>query len=84
MRIRYVGGRSQYTITFNRKKFYFTKENDSTIEVTDQKLANYIGRLTNNSQFEFVVESQKEVTSEADLEAAPEKKKSGKSKKGGK
>ena len=75
MKIRYVGGRVQYTVSFNRKKVNFTRENDYTIEVTDQKLANHIGRLTNNTEFEFVVEENKEEVTDKKKSGRPKKEK---------
>ncbi len=54
MFIKYVGGRSSYKVSPNRKPYIFNKENNFTLEIKDQSIINYIFSLANNSEFQAV------------------------------
>ena len=54
MLIRYIGKRDSIKVTLNRKDFFFSRENNKTIETCDQKLINYIFSLPNNFEFSVV------------------------------
>jgi len=58
MRIKYTGGRTWIEIVLNRKSYYFTKENDRILDITDQAVINYIFSLPNRAEFEVMVEPQ--------------------------
>lgn len=53
MRIRYVGGRSFYEVTFERKAYQFTPANNRILEINDKRIINYIFSLPNR-EFEVV------------------------------
>ena len=53
MKIKYIGGRSSFEVTLNRKAYYFNKENNRTLEINNQGLINYIFSLHN--RYEFIV-----------------------------
>ncbi len=55
MLIRYVGGRSRYDISFNRKPYYFTPENNRILDIKEQLVINYIFSLPNRAEFEAVI-----------------------------
>ncbi len=83
VKIRYIGGRAWFQVAFNRKKYYFTKENNRTLEIKDQATVNHIFSLGNRTQFEVVVEEPNQ-ENQSKEEIAPEKtviKKSRKAKK---
>ena len=61
MKIRYRGKRSWHKVTYERKSFYFTKVNQKTLEINDQKVINHIFSLGNRTEFEAVVEPPKEL-----------------------
>lgn len=44
-----------YEVTLNRKPYYFTKENNRTLDIKDQSVINYIFGLPNRAEFEVVV-----------------------------
>lgn len=54
MLIKYSGGRSHYEVSYNRKPYYFTPENNRTIEITEPKVINYIFSLPNRAEFEVI------------------------------
>lgn len=58
MLVRYKGGRSRYDISFNRKPYYFTPENNRTLDIKDQNVINYIFSLPNRAEFEAVGEEE--------------------------
>ena len=90
VRIRYTGGRSFYEVTLNRKPYYFTKENDRILDISDQTVVNYIFSLDNRAEFEVVInEPTVQPTRTVESSLQPEKatykstsKKKGRSKKG--
>lgn len=45
-------------ISFNRKPYYFTPENDRILDIKDQAVINYIFSLPNRAEFEAVVEPE--------------------------
>ncbi len=55
MKIKYTGGSKWNRVTHNRKHYFFTKENNRTIETEDQALVDHISGMR-NSQYQFVVE----------------------------
>ncbi len=58
MKIRYKGGRSRIDVTFNRKAYNFTPENNKTLDIREQAVVNYIFSLSNRSEFEAMVEEK--------------------------
>ena len=80
MKIRYIGGRSRYDVSFNRKPYYFTPENNRTLDIKDQVVVNYIFSLPNRAEFEAVMEEPKV---EIKTEEPKIIKKAGRPKKGG-
>lgn len=54
MRIAYIGGRSRIKVSPNRKSYYFTPENDRTLDIEDQNIINYIFSLPNRAEFQAV------------------------------
>ena len=52
MLIRYKGGRSRFEVNFNRQSYNFSIDNNRTIEISDQKVINYIFSLSNRHEFE--------------------------------
>lgn len=66
MRIRYTGGRSRYEVNYNRTPFYFTPENNHTLDIQDQKVINYIFSLPNR-EFEAVMEEAKPQTIQPEI-----------------
>ena len=58
MRIKYCGGRSRYEVSYNRKSYHFTPENNHILDIQDQKIINYIFSLPNR-EFEAVMEEVK-------------------------
>ena len=61
MLIRYKGGRTHVKIAPNRgKPYFFTKENNRVVDITDQAVVNYIFSLPNNAEFEVVVPQQEQ------------------------
>lgn len=80
MKIRYIGGRTWYGVTYNRKEYIFSKENDRILDIKDDNVINFIFQLPNSSEFKVVVEDEKkpEVKPEEkpkQIEATPKKKK---------
>ena len=59
MKIRYCGGRSRYDVSFNRKPYYFTPENNRILDIKEQAVINYIFSLDNRQEFEAVMEEPK-------------------------
>ena len=43
-------------ISYNRKPYYFTPENNRTLDIQDQAVVNYIFSLPNRAEFEAVME----------------------------
>jgi len=80
VKIRYIGGRSRYDVSFNRKPYYFTPENNRTLDIKDQVVVNYIFSLPNRAEFEAVMEEPKV---EIKTEEPKIIKKAGRPKKGG-
>lgn len=58
MKIKYVGGRSRMDISFNRKPYYFTPENNRTLDIKDKAVRDYIFSLPNRGEFETVEEPE--------------------------
>lgn len=58
MKIKYVGGRSRMDIAFNRKPYYFTPENNRTLDIKDKAVRDYIFSLPNRGEFETVEEPE--------------------------
>ena len=56
MKIKYVGGRNQGEICFARKDYFFTKDNDWTLDIKEKKVIDYIFNLPNRAHFEIVME----------------------------
>lgn len=56
MKIKYIGGRSRYEVSLNRKPYYFTPENDKTCDIQDQDVIQYIFHLPNSQEFRAVEE----------------------------
>ena len=56
MRLRYLGGRSRYEVSYERKSYHFTPENNHILDIQDQKIVNYIFGLPNRAEFEAVME----------------------------
>lgn len=56
MKIRYKGGRLRYDVSFNRKPYYFTPENNKILDIKEQAVVNYIFSLDNRAEFEAVME----------------------------
>ena len=84
MLIRYCGGRSRYKIALNRKPYYFTPENNRTLDIKDKTVRDYIFSLSNRGEFETVEsETPVEVKAENKKIEEPKPKKSN-SQKGGK
>lgn len=54
MWIKYLGGRTLYSVDYERKGYNFTLENNRTLEIKDQKVINYIFSLPNRAEFEAV------------------------------
>lgn|SRR3990167_7413475 len=59
MLIKYIGGRTHYKVSFNRKPYYFTKETGRILETKDQSLVNYIFSLDNRREFQVIEEIPK-------------------------
>ena len=59
MKIRYKGGRSHYEVSYNRKPYYFTLQNNRTVDIQEQAVINYIFSLPNRTEFEAVIEEPK-------------------------
>ena len=59
MLIRYRGGRKVVKVILNRVSYIFSKENDRMLDITDQKVINYVFSLPNREEFEVVVEDIK-------------------------
>ena len=59
MKIRYVGGRDQGEICFARKDYFFTKDNNWTLDIKEKKVIDYIFSLPNRVHFEIVMEEEK-------------------------
>lgn len=86
MLIRYRGGRSQYEVSYDRKPYYFTPENNRTLDIQDPKVINYIFGLPNRMEFE-AIEKPPEPKVEEVIEpekSIVKKSKKSKKKKGGK
>lgn len=60
MRIKYLGGRSHFEISYNRKSYHFTPENNRTLDIQEKEIINYIFGLPNRAEFEVVVEEPKQ------------------------
>lgn len=58
MKIRYIGGRTHYAVSLNRKSYYFTLENNRTLDIKDQSVINHIFSLSNRAEFQVVAEPQ--------------------------
>ena len=56
MLIKYIGGRSRFEVSLNRKPYYFTPENNKTVNIEDQAVINYIFGLPNRQEFTVVDE----------------------------
>lgn len=54
MVLHYKGGRSHYKVSLGRKPYYFTKENNRTLDIKDQSVINYIFSLPNRQEFEVI------------------------------
>ncbi len=54
MLIKYIGGRSRYDLSFNRKPFYFTSENNRILDIKDKAVRDYIFSLPNRGEFETI------------------------------
>ena len=69
MLIKYKGGRSHYEVSFNRMPYYFTLENNRTLDIKDQNVINYIFSLPNRQEFEAVdsVEEKKVESFECEI-----------------
>ena len=59
MKIRYTGGRSRFEVSYDRKPYYFTPENNKITDIQDPKVINYIFGLPNRAEFEVVMEETK-------------------------
>jgi hypothetical protein len=55
MLIRYTGGRSHYRVSYNRQPYFFTLENNRTLDIQEKEVINYIFKLPNRGEFEVVV-----------------------------
>lgn len=55
IKIKYIGGRSTYEVSLNRKAYYFTKENGRVTDIQDKNIINYIFGLPNRAEFEVVM-----------------------------
>lgn len=75
MKIKFVGGRSRIEISYNRKSYHFTPENNRILDIQEKEVINYIFGLPNRAEFEVVVEEPKPITPEpkADKIIEPEK-----------
>ena len=60
MLIRYKGGRTSYKISPNRIPYIFNMENNMTLDITDQKVRDYIFSLDNREEFEVIEEEKEE------------------------
>ncbi len=58
MRVVYKGGRTWYEVVLNRKSYIFTKENNRTLDISDQAVINYIFSLPNRGEFSVLVEEK--------------------------
>lgn len=56
MLVKYIGGRSRYEISLNRKSYHFTPENNKILDIQEKEVINYIFSLPNRSEFEVVIE----------------------------
>ena len=54
-----MGGRAWNKVSFGRKNYFFSQENDRILETEDQELVDHISSMRNN-QYQFVVESKEE------------------------
>ena len=54
MRIQYIGGRKQFSVSFNRKDYHFNLENNKILATRDQLLVNHIFSLANHHEFQIV------------------------------
>jgi len=83
-----LGGRSRYEISYERKSYHFTPENNHILDIQEKEVINYIFSLPNRAEFEVVMEEIKPqpIISEPKAEVVKKKiiKKTIKSKKGGK
>lgn len=91
MKIRYVGKRPNYRISFVRQHYNFNIENNRTIDINDQRLIDYIFNLDNHFEFKIVNEAAPHqektpviVKDYEEDEVKEIKKKPGRPKKGGK
>jgi len=85
LKIRYRGGRTRYDVSFNRKPYYFTPENNKILDIEDQAVVNYIFSLDNRQEFEAVMEEVKQQPITPGIKEEPKIiKKAGRPKKGGK
>lgn len=83
MKVKYIGGRSRFEVSLNRKPYYFTPENKKILDIQDKNVINYIFSLPNRQEFEVVVEPQEIVfnaqnntvssTVQEDINIEPEK-----------
>lgn len=60
MLVKYKGSRTWFSISFNRKSYNFSVENNRTVDIEDPKVVNYIFSLPNSNEFEVVQEVQPE------------------------
>lgn len=78
MLIKYLGGRSRFKISYNRKSYHFTPENNHILDIQEKEVINYIFGLPNRAEFEAVMEETKpkipEIKKE-EITIKPEKKK---------
>ncbi len=88
MKIKYLGGRSRYEISYDRKSYHFIPENNKTLDIQDTKVINYIFSLPNRTEFEAVLWDDKPVAPKEEPQKlskgniGPTKKKIGRPKKG--
>ena len=84
MLVRYKGGRSRMDVSFNRKPYYFTPENNRILDIQDQTVINYIFSLPNRAEFEAVMEEPKPSPIISEIKEEPKIfKKAGRPRKGG-
>jgi hypothetical protein len=70
-------------ISFNRKPYYFTPENNRVLDIKEQAVLNYIFSLPNRAEFEAVMEEELKPELKAEEpKVEEEKRKPGRPKKG--
>jgi len=60
MLIRYKGGKTSYKVSLDRVPYIFNMENNRTLDITDQKVRDYIFSLDNREEFEVIEEKKEE------------------------